>query len=767
MIEHLIQRRRALLFVLIAVTLVLGLGLKTAVIPDNSLRVWFLDGDPELEQYDAFHAMFGNDEVMLLNVHEPKGIFQHDVLTRLEALSTELEGQEGVERVHSILSTKDAHDAGQGLDFKHLFEGPIPTDVEALAAAQKRTLKNPLFVGRLVNADATQVMLWIQMKSMADFDNRRDAFVGEVTDSVATHLGEDDTALGGVGVIYTGLNAVTQRDFGVFITLTYLLMFIVLWWIFRSMKLVAATGGVITVGTVACLGVYGLMDKHMNMVTVLLPTLVIVLGIADAVHFPAALTREMRATPDDRLGAVRRGLGRVLGPCIMTTLTTIAGFMALAAAPMQVVRELGIFAAIGIFAALIASAVLMTLTFMSLREGITLPEHAGIQRLLARCADWLRRRHALVWVVTLLISGAGLYGALQLEADTYTLGYMPDQHQVVRDHHTIEARWGNYMPVEYVVTPREGLSAHSPEILNAMEGFIADTKATPFIRDGFGLCTLYRRSQDVFAPSDAPHSPFTQPLVSQLKILTGDPERDYVWDTESEAYKDNVFAPMVTQKGDVARVTLVGKMTGAKELSRQLVDFDAMATAHFGDLAEVHAGGYTPLYVTIIDYIIKSQVQAFFIALGLIFLLMLLWLRSLRFALISLVANALPVGMMLSVMVALGLTLDVASATIAAIVLGVSIDDTIHFLYHWREAEREGMSWDEALDHTYAHAGVAAVITTALLVVGFPILMLAQVKTVFYFGLLTTIAAIAALLADLFVLPLLLKAWPHRAKVNS
>ena len=122
---------------------------------------------------------------------------------------------------------------------------------------------------------------------------------------------------------------------------------------------------------------------------------------------------------------------------------------------------------------------------------------------------------------------------------------------------------------------------------------------------------------------------------------------------------------------------------------------------------------------------------------------------------------------MLSAMVALGLTLDVASATIAAIVLGVSIDDTIHFLYHWREAEREGMSWDEALDHTYTHAGVAAVITSALLVVGFPVLMLAEVKTVFYFGLLTTIAAIAALLADLFVLPLLLKAWPHTQKASS
>ena len=106
------------------------------------------------------------------------------------------------------------------------------------------------------------------------------------------------------------------------------------------------------------------------------------------------------------------------------------------------------------------------------------------------------------------------------------------------------------------------------------------------------------------------------------------------------------------------------------------------------------------------------------------------------------------------------LDLDIASATIAAIVLGVSIDDTIHFLYHWKLSEESGMDWDECLDHTYQHAGVPAVMTTLLLLIGFPVLMLAQVKTVVFFGLLTTIAALAALLTDLFGLPLLLKAWP-------
>jgi len=140
--------------------------------------------------------------------------------------------------------------------------------------------------------------------------------------------------------------------------------------------------------------------------------------------------------------------------------------------------------------------------------------------------------------------------------------------------------------------------------------------------------------------------------------------------------------------------------------------------------------------------------------------LMLLWLRSFRLALISLPPNVFPVLVMMGVMSALDIHLDVATATVAAIVIGVAIDDTVHFLHCWRDAEREGLSWENALERTYSRAGAAAVTTTTLLLLGYPVLMLASVKTVVYFGLLTTIAAAAALFGDLVILPLLLRAFP-------
>jgi hypothetical protein len=109
-----------------------------------------------------------------------------------------------------------------------------------------------------------------------------------------------------------------------------------------------------------------------------------------------------------------------------------------------------------------------------------------------------------------------------------------------------------------------------------------------------------------------------------------------------------------------------------------------------------------------------------------------------------------------------GIDLDIVTATVAAIVIGIAIDDTVHFLYAWRKAEVDGLQPSASLPMVFDGPGRAACVTTFLLVTGFPILMLAGVHTVFSFGLLTSVAAVAALYGDLVLLPLLLRVGAKR-----
>jgi predicted RND superfamily exporter protein len=741
----------------------LSAGLGPAMVPDNALDVWFVEDDPGLQAYDAFQTTFGNDEVVLVMVDagpdDPRGIFRPEIMRRIGTLSERLEAVDGVVRVHSILSIPDAEDTADGLAFERLLPSPLPEAPAGYEFARRRALDNPIYSGRVVDASGQRAMLWAQMAVMDDLDARRNAVVGSIR-QVVKDFDDLSPATGGLGVIYADLNTWTERDVGIFIGALYLLMLGLTGWLFRSIPFAAAAVGAITLAFVGAMGLYGLLGGRVNMVTSVLPVVIMVLGVADAVHFPAAFV-EVGAEgvpPGQRAVAALR---RVLLPCAMTTVTTIAGFLALAASPMRVLRDLGVYTAVGLALALAGALVLMMVAFdRTDRKALTPRRSALVDGLLNGAGSLVRGHPRLVGAGLVAVTVAAAVGASQVRVDTYTLGYLPDDARVVQDHRRIEAGWGPYALLDYTIEPAAGRRAGDAEVVAATERFITEASNHPAISHGVGLPDLYRRMATVLGGPEAGRGELTPALVAQLDLVLS--SLDLEWDRRDPAYNDNFLAPFRSEDGSVGRLTLISHFDSAVAVGALFDALDAIAERTFGGIATVAPAGYPPLYVSIIDHVMTSQVRSFFLALGVIFVLMLAWLRSLRLAVISLAPNLLPVLMMMGTMGAAGIDLDIGTASVAAVVIGVSVDDTIHFLYHWREAEARGLDWSDALTRTYERAGAAAVITTVLLVVGYSVMLLASVKTVIYFGVLTTVAAAAALAADLLLLPLLLRLWPAR-----
>ena len=763
-IYEIIIRRRWLFVALVCLGVFATLpGLKTSLVPDNALTVWFVETDPALLDYQKFHEYFGNDEVILVRFKNSEGVINLDFLTKIRQWNTEVEKINGVDRVISLDSARDIYSSDDGISFGQALPDKLPETPEALEALKKRLTDNLVFRGRLISADATQTMVWVQMESMADIDIKRDAIVKSVYELTDEMFPQKEHAIGGMGVVYSALNVITQHDFGFFISICYLLMFGALWVVFRQIQVVLAAMGVIILGTIACLGVYGLAGHQLNGITVVLPTLIVVLGVADAVHFPSSYFHEARLNPGlDRFQLVLKTLERTVVPCLFTTLTTIAGFLALTTSPMAVVRHLGLYAAIGLAVALVAAVALMSVFLFRIPVGTPLPEQRWLADRLKGVESKLLTKRPLLWLTTLCLLGVSIWGLSLVVTDTYVIGYLPEDHRVTQDNNTLEAEWGYYTPLEFLIVPAEGVELNNPDLLNSMGKFARDAVALDGIRLGYSLETVYRQMALVLGAKLDPNEPMPAPLIAQLGLILEMEELD--WDKQSDDYDNNFLAPLQTEIGDLGRLTVLGKMASAKELESTLGVLEKIGKQAFGDSAALRPSGYPPLYVTIINYVVESQLNSFFLALLFIFLLMLFWLRSFRLAIISLFPNVFPVLVMAGVMGHLGVNLDVGTATVAAIVLGVAIDDTIHFLHYWREAELSGKTWEDCVSYTFDHAGVPAVITTLLLLVGYPVLMLADASSVFYFGLLTSISAVAALYADLVLLPLLLRLFFRKAR---
>ena len=681
----LVRFRWAALAIVVIVLALLAPGLQTSMDPDHGLAVWFLDDDPNLKAYGEFKESFGNDEAVVLRIEEPGGVYEEEAVERMDSVSGALRELDGVEEVHSWES--------------------IP--------------------GQLVDENEESYLLVLQMVESDDFDQRRGQILADIEETSAQYLEGQTFQKGGIGVIYQALSDLTERDFGIFVGLGYLIMFLLLWWIFRSVRLVVASLLVVAGGTVISLGLMGWLGIQINMITVLLPTLIVVLGIADAMHFPVAYRRVRREDEEatDKEVLVR-ALKEAAVPCLMTTVTTMAGFLALASSSLTGVRHLGLFAAIGVLAAFLISVVVMAIALYG-RGADEVRELPNVRVFLDVLRRWVEERPRLVALVLAAVVVVSSIGASQVRVDTFTLGFLPADHQVVMDHETIEGQWGPYIPLVMSVEPVGDRSVESEEVLSLIASFAAKAQADEHIGGALHLETLHRLSEFGEVP-------------------------EFMWEG------------MVDRDRNIGRINLTIEMMTASGLTETIERLEALAKEEFGEVAHVQANGYLPLYASVIYHIVDSQIRSLAIAIFLILFLMTLWLRSIRLAIISLIPNLFPVLVMLGVMGFFGIYVDAVTAVVAAIVIGVAIDDTVHFLHSWRGAEREGKSWSGCVERAFHEVGPAICITTLLLVTGYSVLLLADLVTVVYFGLLTIVAALAALVGELLLLPLLLKIWPAK-----
>jgi predicted RND superfamily exporter protein len=680
--------------------------------PDNSLSVWFVADDPALADYRAFQREFGNDEVVVV-AYRPRG----DPLGAEEravqrALAARLAGVAGIDRV---LSPGAAYEAMGG------------------TAGARAYLRRAGMLGR---GDSV-VSLLARVSPRHDIDEVR----GRVLDDV---LRASEGALSGgrvphyagIGVLYDALNRETIRESGIYLGLAFAVMAVLLWLTLRRVRAVLVALVPCTATAVATLGVYALSGRPFTQVTAILPMLVLVIGVSDAIHLVSHHDEERGAHPGgteaDRRRLVARAAAWVALPNLFTALTTAAGFAALATSRMPAVRDLGVFAAVAMLVGWVLTLVLGTAA-LALRD---LPPRAARARggLVDRAVDALARhvprRPWTVVAATLAATAALLVGAARMRVDTYTMELLTRGHPARLDSRWIEENAGFYMPLEMIVTAAPGTTMRDPALLR----LAADWQ---------------RRAERGEAEGAVLDRTFGAPDVPGI-ALPAPPDG-----AAARAY--------LSADGRRARVTAFVPMTSTRGFARTAEALEGLGREVFGGRATVRASGYVPLYLRIIDYTVQGTVRGLAVSTLIVFAMIGLLLRSLRLTAAAVPTNLFPVALVFGVMGFGGIPLDVATATIGAIVLGISVDDTIHFLFRYREERASGRTRGEAVSTTFRATGRAVIFASVVLALGFAVLTVSGSRSISSFGLVSAVSIAGAMLADLFLLPVLLVGGSARA----
>jgi len=739
---------------LAAVTMVAGF-FAAQVGVDNAVDVWFVDNDPSLIRYRDFQSTFGNDEVVVVGVSAGEdGISSVEGLKRLRAVDQDVGRVAGIAEVRSAASVSAIRGDVMGLEIGPVVpeNGDITTE-EAEGFAQAIQVDPGL--ANLVSVDGSMGLVLAEMETMDDIDAERDGILANLYEAV----GAPDLSFAGIGVIYAALNQASTVGAAVVISASYLLITILLWRLLGRIGPVLLTLGVVGLGATWLMGIYGGSGRDINMVTMVMPTLVLVIGVSDCVHMLSHAAEQNPELPVRE--RIRRGVSFVFWPCLFNTLTTGMGFLALSTAAMPVIRDLGIFSAAGLLAAFVL-AVVGCSSMVTRASMIPKTTSSGrIQQWVEMAARLAVERHRAVLVVGGFVGLIGALGVTRIVVDTYSIDFLYPSHPIRQDSDVIESQFGPTTPLEFVVRSDDGVD--NLAVMTA----IADWQTK--LKDTLGCASDWVPGDDGCVGWSRS---VADPVWRLNQVMTDRASEGLPPPSSEAAFEQLLFLVESDSDGDLdrffdpdrlaTRVTVGIPMTSARGFADMMQRTSALA--QFPDGVTLEPNGYLPLYVRMMDYIVQSQLSSFGLAFVVIFCLIGVLFRSVRMAALAIPANLLPVLMTLGLMGILGIRLDVATVTIAAIVLGLVVDDTVQFLYRYRhELRRAEGDVVSAVGKTVRGVGRPMAITTVVLGLGFSVLGLAGVKSVAFFGLLLAFALTSALFADLLVIPALLVALAQRS----
>ncbi|MFT5040077.1 MAG: putative RND superfamily exporter protein, partial [Hyphomicrobiaceae bacterium] len=484
---------------------------------------------------------------------------------------------------------------------------------------------------------------------------------------------------------------------------------------------------------------------------IMMPTLVTAVGVADSVHILTEF-RAFEAELGDRRQAVARTMYLVGPPCLLTSLTTSAGFFAMSFAPIRAISEFGIYAAGGVLAAFVLSVtfLMVFLTFTRPPRQSPAEQHRRAKggertrRALTAIARMDQRHPRKILVISGVIFALSIVGMTRIEVDSNFLDDFDDHHPVRITTEFVDSVMGGLMSIVYVFDSGEPEGVKDPAVMRQIDGMAKAAQTAPLVSKTYSVTDIVADINETFHDGDKAFYviPETRDLIGQYLLL-------YELSGGDEAYE--------FLSGDFSRASL--------ELHCHLVESSAMvglveAVDEYREgqdeqPATVVLTGIGSLWIQLMEYITISQLRSFVIALIAISIMMCVVFRSIPIGLISMLPNLAPVVLTVGAMGWFDIRLDYVKMLIAPVAIGIAVDDTIHHMTRFRYEFTRSGNYAQALEASMLDVGRALFITSTVLVLGFLVFTLSALDAQEAFGLLLGATIIAALAADFILMPAL------------
>lgn len=718
--------------------------------------------------YEKIKKIFGNEEVVFVTYRSEDALSSKS-LHEIKKLSAELEKIEFVDKVQSIINAKDIRFSGSQLESTPLYS-EIPRDPSIIALKRQQALDNPLFRNVFISADGRTAGIAVYFKSYSNSEDYKNKIlertVLDIEEAIRHSNLTGEIHIGGLPIVRKHVASYMLNDMIRFVPLTLILVIFVLTMTFRKARGVIFPLLTIFVTILWTVGTMIFFDVEITIVTSILVPLLVVLSASYIIHFMSHYEMDLAHFSENpetgrNIDAIRSTFTHISKPLFFIALTTAAGFMSLGSADIAPIRDLGLFLSLGIGINCFTVNTLLPACLALIANPVPLQQQHRKAGILDRALDGIHlatstRPNAILigsLIVTLL--AAASFTKLRVEMDNMSFFKRNDKVRV--DNEWICREFSGINAMSVVLWTEKEDYFKSPEILKAMSRFQKYLEAYPEIDSTTSIADYVKRMNRAINDDDPGYDviPDTRDAVSQYLLLyenSGDTDGfkrlvDYDFSKSVVLYRVNSW-----------------NMKVWRELARKI---ESDARQYFPDDVTVKISGSLMITAIAFDQIVATQIKSLSLAFVIVSILMYILFRSFRLMWLSLIPNILPILINFGMMGFLGIRLDLATAIIACVALGIGVDDTIHFTFRFLSELEKNSSIEKALQKTIYISGKPMIRTTLAIVIGFSVFAFSKFSTILHFGCMTGWIMAVCVITDLFLYPVVLAKFYKPIKKSS
>ena len=782
----------------------------TKVEVDASAETLLLDDDKDLAFFREVNKRYDNSNFLIVTFSPNSDLLSNENLDVIKNISNEFLYVENIEKVQSILNVpllqspvRPISDLVAGVD-------SMETKEFDKTLVKNEFLTSPLYKNALVSDDFRTTALVLNIKNdtkyyellekrnflllkekektiseeeksqlkgvLIEFKNYRDLTrekdannIEKIRTIIKKYEPNGKIFLGGVNMIASDAISFVKNDLVIYgFSLVFIFIFI-LWYIFRKLRWVIIPLVICFISIISTGGVLGLFGWEVTVISSNFIALQLIITMSIVLHLIERY-RELNVKYKNA-SQYKLVINTVLSkiePSFFAIITTVVGFASLILSSIEPVINLGLMMSIGITISLILSFIAFPIIMMLMAKKDEHEQKDNTESFVKKCSFIVENYGKTIIVVSILAIIFSITGSSKLFVENSFINYFKSSTEIYKGMKVIDENLGGTSPLDVIIKFKDDEPTvkieESKEELDDFENEFNeknDDKQYWFSQDKMDTIIAIHDYLETI-----PEIGKVQSLATLLKvgeILNKNEKLDGItlalmYNQLPPKYKDLILSPYINIEKNEARITM--RIIDSNPNLRRNDLLNKINT----DLKEIIKNKETTyklsnlmvLYNNMLQSLFNSQIATLGISILVLSVMFLILFKSIKIMIIAMLANIIPISILFGIMGWLNIPLDIMTITIAAIAMGIAVDDTIHFIHRFKEEFKVDHNYTNAMRRAHNGIGHAMYYTTLVIVIGFSILMLSNLVPTIYFGLLTVIIMISVLAADLLLLPKLL-----------